>query len=327
MSEQTIFAPVYIPTLNRYEHFKRCLESLEHCSGADQTDVYVGLDYPPSDKYVEGWKKLDAYLAEKEQSNGFRNLFVRRRYHNCGIGKPGSNGSLLLEEIKKVSDRYIVSEDDNEFSPNFLIYMNKMLERFKDDDRVCCVCGYGRRMDLPNDCDYNYYLANDYVAWGVGFWKNKKRPAKYNSYDYLKHILQDKDKYELLQKRDPNAIRIIVNMLKSYKLPGDALINLYEALEYKYSIMPTLSKVRNHGNDGTGVHSLKKISNFNDYFSSQPIDEAADFDLLNEPIVKETNTTIPDPMPLWKRIIKNTIFRFDLFLIRHFGIVPHCKYI
>ena len=59
------YAPVWIPTLNRFEHFKRCLESLERCTGADKTDVYVGLDYPPSDKYVEGWKKIDAYLAEK----------------------------------------------------------------------------------------------------------------------------------------------------------------------------------------------------------------------------------------------------------------------
>ena len=46
------YAPVIIVTLNRYEHFKRCLDSLEKCTGANKTDVYVGLDYPPSEKYV-----------------------------------------------------------------------------------------------------------------------------------------------------------------------------------------------------------------------------------------------------------------------------------
>ena len=51
-----IFAPVIIPTLNRYEHFRKCLESLEACTGAEKTDVYVALDFPPSEKYVEGWK-------------------------------------------------------------------------------------------------------------------------------------------------------------------------------------------------------------------------------------------------------------------------------
>ena len=51
MQEIKEFAPVLIPTLNRYEHFKRCLESLERCTWAEKTDVYVALDFPPSDKF------------------------------------------------------------------------------------------------------------------------------------------------------------------------------------------------------------------------------------------------------------------------------------
>ena len=35
----TKYAPIVIPTLNRYEHFKRCLESIERCTGAEYTDV------------------------------------------------------------------------------------------------------------------------------------------------------------------------------------------------------------------------------------------------------------------------------------------------
>lgn len=51
------YAPVIIPTLNRYDHFIKCLESLEKCSGAEYTEVFVALDFPPSNKYIEGWKK------------------------------------------------------------------------------------------------------------------------------------------------------------------------------------------------------------------------------------------------------------------------------
>ena len=119
-----IFAPIIIHTLNRYKHFKRCLESLERCTCADQTDVYVGLDYPPSDKYVEGWKKIDAYLVEKEKNNGFKRLYVKRRNHNYGVGNDNSNGSALMKEVKEVSNCYIFTEDDNEFSPDFLSYCN-----------------------------------------------------------------------------------------------------------------------------------------------------------------------------------------------------------
>ena len=63
------YAPVVIPTLNRYKHFKACLESLEKCKYADKTNVYVSLDFPPSDKYKEGWLKISEYLSEGGKSN------------------------------------------------------------------------------------------------------------------------------------------------------------------------------------------------------------------------------------------------------------------
>lgn len=51
-----IYAPVIIPTLNRIEHLKRCIESLEKNTGADKTEVFVSLDFPPSDKYLQGYE-------------------------------------------------------------------------------------------------------------------------------------------------------------------------------------------------------------------------------------------------------------------------------
>ena len=85
-----IYAPVIIPTLNRYEHFCKCLESLEICTGAEYTDVYMALDYPPSDKYVDGWKKVDAFLQEKEKNNNFKSLIVYRRKENYFFSDKGN---------------------------------------------------------------------------------------------------------------------------------------------------------------------------------------------------------------------------------------------
>lgn len=52
------YYPIVIPTLNRYEHFKKCVESLARNTHADKTELIVGLDYPPSDKYMEGYLKI-----------------------------------------------------------------------------------------------------------------------------------------------------------------------------------------------------------------------------------------------------------------------------
>lgn len=65
------------------------------------------LDYPLSEQFVDGWKKTDNYLLDKEQHNGFRKLFSRRRDHNCGIGKRNSNSFLLIQEVQGVNGRFV----------------------------------------------------------------------------------------------------------------------------------------------------------------------------------------------------------------------------
>ena len=52
------YAPILIPTMCRYNHFFRLIESLKVNTWAKYTDIYIGLDYPPSSKYEEGYKQI-----------------------------------------------------------------------------------------------------------------------------------------------------------------------------------------------------------------------------------------------------------------------------
>lgn len=330
MTEIKNFAPVVIPTLNRYEHFKRCLESLERCTYSECTDVYIALDYPPSEKYVEGWKKIDAYLHGKEESNSFGSLNVVRREYNYGVGKAHSNSGELMKEIREKYDRWIFSEDDNEFSPDFLSYLNKGLELFYNDQRIYCICGYNRRIDVPSSFKANYYVAQDYIAWGIGQWKHKPRPEQYSSFEFLKQLLRDKQSYKKIKDRSFFYITGIMNMLKTNSLQGDMLVDLYETLEDKYSVLPIVSKVRNYGNDGTGVHTKKNVEDNNLYFTKQNIDTNEDFEFSSRecPLQPEglkiyypKSMTHPVKQFLW-----NARMRFDVFLVRYFGIVSHSRW-
>ena len=56
--ENKLLIPICIPTCNRYEHLKRCVESLSKCTLASETDLIISVDYPPSDKYVDGNEKI-----------------------------------------------------------------------------------------------------------------------------------------------------------------------------------------------------------------------------------------------------------------------------
>ena len=47
-----IYYPVCIPTLNRYEHLKACVESLQRCTHADKTELIIGLDALPPPRRI-----------------------------------------------------------------------------------------------------------------------------------------------------------------------------------------------------------------------------------------------------------------------------------
>lgn len=272
------YAPVLIPTLNRYEHFKRCLESLEKCSLAEKTDVYVALDYPPSEKYVEGWRKVDSYLTEKEKSNGFNNLFVVRREQNYGVGKLGSNLFVLIEDIKNKYDRYILTEDDNEFSPCFLEYQNWALNMYKDDPRIVAVCGFKRvNVDFLKN---NVYIYPQYNGWGIGQWfKKRERLLKLYTFENMSNYIEQFPLRKIFSNEVVFASITITQYCKKVKY-GDTLIDFLPKDE-RYCVFPKVSMVRNYGHDGTGQHGRGTSRSYQMYMEN-PMDMSEHF----EPIVR-----------------------------------------
>lgn len=323
------YAPVIIPTLNRYEHFKRCLESLEKCTGADKTDVYVALDYPPSEKYVEGWRMIDAYLAVKEKQNGFNSLIVYRRKENYFLSGKG-NIKSTIKDLPSDIDCYIISEDDNEFAPSFLSYMNACLFRFANDDRIVRVCGYNFPMEINKIYKNNFYISKRFCAWGNGGWKHKDVAyEKYKTLDYLKKVICDDSMYKRLKMVYPRGLYLIHSMLKLNKIHGDAVLEIYAWLNDKYFVLPTITKVRNYGNDGTGVHSLRMDVKKNNLYSKQAMDLNKDFCFTNDIFTCEhifVDDNYRDRLSL-RVIYKSFVVKFDLWLLRHFNYIPKSKYI
>ena len=252
-----IFAPVVIPTLNRYSHFRKCLESLELCHNADNTDVYVALDFPPSDKYVEGWKEIDTYLQEKEKKNGFKRLTVYRRETNYFFSGKG-NALSVFKEIRPYYDRYIFSEDDNVFSPGFLDFINLGLEQFKDDKNVLALCGYSLFVNSGNLPlkKYNTFKNKSYFsAWGYGSWFEKMFGL--NNLDYCRDAFNDKEAMRRVRSL-PDSFRYMMMTLKAgRKFPQtDVMCTLYQRIYDMYTITPIVSLVDNVGYDGSGVHKI-----------------------------------------------------------------------
>ena len=273
--------PVIIPTLNRYEHFRRCIESLSRCTHAEKTEVVVGLDYPPSEKYVEGYDKIKNYLPE---ISGFSNVKVLHSEINLG---PDQNLKRLRDYVENEGyDAYIATEDDNEFSPCFLDYMNKALSTYRNDENIIYICGYSSITNLSNNSN-NIYFARHHSGWGAGSWFSKrKRVVPFLNIDSLKKVLSSWKLSMKLFSMRPNSLSAMITQVNNNILYGDSCFTSYCLLNNAYCLFPSKSLVRNWGNDGTGVNC--KIDN--GFYINQEIDNRLLFE-LDKVEVAETKET------------------------------------
>lgn len=242
-----VYYPITVHTLNRYEHFRCLVESLRRNTDADKTELVIGLDYPPSDNYREGYEKIKQYLS---QIDGFRKVTIFTTEKNLGAFK---NGQRLRDYVRDSGyDGYIGTEDDNEFSPNFIQYMNWGLNRYRDDNSVYAICGFNG-LNTEGIEGNVFKLNRIFVGWGVGQWFNRREKlAPFMNLYYQKKILDKMPLTIIFNKKiyDANAI---IGMLYGGWPYGDT-IPMFLPDNERWCIFPVKSKVRNWGQDGSGQH-------------------------------------------------------------------------
>lgn len=250
------YYPVVIPTLNRYEHFKECIESLSMCTHADKTELVIGLDYPPTKKYEEGWKKIKNYIPTIQ---GFKKITIFEHEHNLG---PEGNSDFLRQYVFKYNNAYIFTEDDNIFSPCFLDYMDKCLEKYKDDSNIACITGC-LTPEIKNSIKDNksnnsvLKIIGNTNAYGIGLWSSKEKSLKEKfPEDFRKYIFSSRKNIIKLLKSPAklNHIFFWIKKDKSLNRICDFTRNAWMVLNNQTTIMPIISLVRNNGFDGTGLH-------------------------------------------------------------------------
>lgn len=240
------YYPVIIPTLNRLVHFKRCVESLSKNTHANKTELVIGLDYPPSEKYVEGYKKVKEYIST---ISGFRKITVFERTENYGAER---NFAELKKYAFEHYDALICSEDDNEFSPCFLDFMNKMLEHYKNDDRIVSVSAY-LPFDYVDLTQSDIIFTKEVNAWGMGLWKKKEKSNVLTIENAVKIAKSFSASFKCCFSY-PASFRMLLAMISNRDLWGDVIRTNMNIVNGQYQVRPSLSLCRNLGQDGSGLH-------------------------------------------------------------------------
>ena len=279
-------APVLIITLNRCQHLKRCIESLQKNSLAPSTELYISVDFPPSGKYEKGNREVLNYL--NAGISGFKEVHVYRQERNLGVFE---NDVFLKEKVFEKHDRYIFTEDDNIFSENYLEYMNYYLKKYEDDEEIFAVCGYSYPINWGEN-ENTVIKSTMLSAWGYGSWKKKYLKYKtFHKNDIRQYLGSFKRGIELFKRNrhifsESVLIACDRHYFPMYDSDGyfydmDLVVGIRLYMTGERVIMPVLSKVRNEGHDGSGVNCAGETESV---FENQPLDKNCHYISSSEPM-------------------------------------------
>ena len=289
MANTIQYAPIYIVTLCRDKHFILGVESLKKNSWAKHTDVYIGLDYPSKESHWEGYRKICDYLDNGDFS-AFASFNVVKRTTNIGsLANIDSTRDMLMEKY----DRWIMAEDDIEFAPVFLEYMNKCLDYYENDPDVFAVNGYAYPISYSHSEGSNVIKQYATVSeWGIGYWKKKYIEAQHKvEKEFLRRSFRYADRSGILDSMVKSRRYDYINYALSgnddplYTHMTDISIGIYCNLTQKCVISPVISKTRNHGFDGTGLYcgKIENATGKHSYdldYESQSIDESETIEII-----------------------------------------------
>ncbi|MCX5695166.1 MAG: glycosyltransferase family A protein [Candidatus Omnitrophica bacterium] len=248
-------SPIALFVYNRLRHLQQTIESLKINHLAKESELYVFSDGPKDKEAEEEVKGVREYL---KSISGFKDVSIHENKDNLGTSKNIIKGvTSILNEHGKV----IVLEDDLQFSPYFLKFMNDALKLYENESKVISVCGYMYPVKI-NNCETLFLRIPD--CWGWATWKRGWDLFADNGkqlYDGLKAK-------KLFRRFNLDGSFNYVKMLKSqFQGKNDSwAIRWYAAalLNDKLSLYPSKTLAMNMGFDCSGRHGGAV-----DYFKSE----------------------------------------------------------
>lgn len=244
------YAPVVVYTYNRLDHLKKTVSALQANHLAADTNLYVVSDGPKDENAKEMVRVLRDYIDSVE---GFKEVHRIYRNENVGLFQ-----SILLAEQLILSDfgRLITMEDDIVTSENFLDFMNAGLDFYEHSDSAFTIGGYCHPIKISDSYKFDSWNSPWHMPWGYGIWKHKYINIDLNM-NPLQKIMQIKSKFSFLKRYGDFFLDTLDRDNRGLMTAPDARICAQMLLAGLCTVMPSKSKVRNIGCDGSGANSAK----------------------------------------------------------------------
>ncbi len=289
-----MLAPIVVFVYNRLEHAQGAIESLSKCPEATKSNLFIFSDAARS---LDGEFKV-ASVRQYIHSDAVRSLFqtvtIIEAEKNKGLAKSVITGvDLVIRKYGKV----IVVEDDNVVAVNFLDYMNGALDFYQAEQKVWSIGGYTLPIAIPDDYHHDVFMMGRGSSYAWATWLDRWERIDWEIKDYSEFRTDRERRKAFNAYGDDAADMLDAQMNKG--IDSWAIRYYYNAFKNNaLFVLPVISKVKNNGNDGTGVHVSKTDKRFDTVLDSSG--EATMYEMLeiDERIQKEYQHIFNVPMLL-----------------------------
>jgi hypothetical protein len=241
-------APIALFVYNRPEHTRRTVESLRANELSRRSDLFVFADGAKNDSAATAVGAVREFIRAIE---GFKSLTIIERERNFGLSKSVISG---VTQLCNEHGRVIAVEDDILTAPDFLIFMNRALERYEAEGKILSVSGFNFALSVPEKYPYDAFCSYRSSSWGWGTWQDRWQRVDWNVSDYAA-FHADKSRQQLFSRGGEDLCRML-DLQMAGKIDSWAIRWAYAHFrEGGVALLSTVAKVQNIGLDRSGVHS------------------------------------------------------------------------
>lgn len=238
-------SPILLFVYNRPEHTRLTLEALRKNHLSDSSSLYIFSDGYRNETDREEVMKVRELIHSVE---GFAAIHIEEKSENVGLARNIIEGVTgVVNEHEKV----IVLEDDLITSPYFLTFMNNVLDRYEQEEKIAHVQGFCFPLQGLPDA----FLIKWTGSWGWATWKRAWDLFNPDGEALLTEIMKKK----LNREFDFNGNYPFTRMLRrQVNGENDSWAIRWNAslfLKNRLSVNAGKSLVQNIGFDGSGRHS------------------------------------------------------------------------
>jgi len=291
-------SPISLFVYNRPLHTKKTIEALKKNHLANKSILYIFSDGP---RTVNDETKVEIVRKYLHSIKGFKRINIIKRKKNYGLAKSVITG---VTEVINKHGTVIVLEDDLVSSPQFLGYINYLLDKYKYQPNIFSVTGYNHPkslMKIPKNYQYDIYFNARSCSWSWGTWKDRWEKADWEIKDF-QIFLKDENLQKKFNFSGDDKSKMLIKQMNGEL---DSWAIRWDYTHFKnntFCVYPVKSYINNIGHDSTGVH-CDESTKFNQY----------DLNKLGKPTLP-LNIEINDEfMSNFRKVYKKNIIRKTVY--------------